>query len=82
MRKNPVREAREELGLSEASFCLLYGVPTGTLRNVEYGFTTKIYKPVLEGFKKADVDIEELQDEYREWLLEKANAELESAKKR
>jgi len=74
--ENPIKKIREELGLSSIKFCIKYKVPSGTLSKVESGNTTLVYKTIIEAFRKAGVSVqllEQLQDDYNQWLAEKTN---------
>ncbi len=69
MNVNPLKKAREELGLSRHEVAIMAGTSIVAIYNAERGSLTRVPESVCAVFAGLGVDAERLQDAYKTWRM-------------
>ena len=66
---NPLKKAREELGLSRHEVAIMAGTSIVAIYNAERGSLTRVPESICVVLTGLGVDAERLQDDYKTWRM-------------
>jgi hypothetical protein len=77
---NPVKAAREALGLSRKGFCAVSGISYQAQVYAECGYCLTIPNKIKDAFSKMGIDANKLDNAYRSWRKTSGQEELVATK--